>query len=147
MPIDPTTAIALIAGGLKLIDQFYDLTKKVMGQKVQPHSVEVEQDQGKLTVTEDQDTREIHADDLKLGELDQIRHDTLQNRININWRNYNGIYEKRAAAAPDEDVRLGIKMDEIKIVLCGDFRELVTMYEKVLNTKLPDHYTLFDICP
>jgi hypothetical protein len=90
--------------------------------------------------------QEISAEDLQLGEFDQVRHDALWKRIEINWKQYNQIDVDRAAAASEERARLGIQMDRLEGELCPDFREIVKMYEDILRRPLPDHYTLYDIC-
>ena len=40
----------------------------------------------------------------------------------------------------------GFAIDDLKRKLCPDFKELVTMYEKVLGRSLPDHYSLYGVC-
>lgn len=144
--MDPTTVMTLIGTVLGLVDKFYDVSKKLKGESVEPHSVEVKRDQDKLVMVDHGHVQEIAASELQLGHFDQVRHDTLYEKIKINWKKYNKLDVQMTLAAPDEKIRLELNMDEIKKELCPDFLELVRMYEKVLGRSLPDHYTLYDVC-
>jgi hypothetical protein len=145
--VDPMTVLTAAGAGLGLVDRFYDLVKKVRGEPVTEHSVRVDATNDRLIVTAYGRQQEYSANDLHLSEFDQVRHDTLRTRIDINWRRFNDIDVERATAAGDEKSRLGIQRDRIQLELCADFRELVSIYERLLGQSLPDHYTLFDICP
>ena len=144
--VDPLSVMIAISSGLSLVDKFYDLTKKILGQKATSHSVQVRKDGESIVVEEGGHKQEIRASDLKLSEFDQRRHDTLKRKIDLNWVQYNTIDEELVISAADEKARLRLKRDRIKEELCKDFRELVSMYERVLGRGLPDHYSLRDIC-
>lgn len=144
--MDPMTVMTIVAAGLGLVDKFYDLAKKIKGEVVGPHSVQILPVQDKLVIQDHGRTEEIAASELRLGEFDQVRHDALWQRVKINWQRFNGLDVQRALAAADEKVRLEIQMDQLKGDLCPDFRELVGMYEKILARHLPDHYSLYDVC-
>ena len=147
--MDPIAIMGAISGGLALIDKFYDLATKVKGEEPGPHSfqLEVNEEQKKLTVKEHGNvTREMEEKDLRLGEFDQIRHDTLKRKIERNWKKYNSLDEEKDMAAADERIRLEQKMDDIKTALCEDFRQLVQIYEEILGIAFPDHYTLHRVC-
>ena len=144
--MDPMTVLTIIGTGLGLVDKFYDLAKKIKGEVTGPHSVQILPVQDKLLIQDHGHTQEITANELRLGEYDQVRHDTLWQRVKINWQRYNGLDVQRALAAADEKVRLEVQMDQLRGDLCPDFRELVRMYEKILNRGLPDHYSLYDVC-
>ncbi len=147
--MDPVTIMATISAGLALIDKFYDLATKVKGEEPGPHSFELEvnKEQKKLTVKEHGHvTHEMEEKDLRLGEFDQVRHDTLKRKIERNWKKYNALDEEKDMAAVEERIRLEQHMDKIKTTLCSDFRELIQIYEDVLGMVLPDHYTLYQVC-
>ena len=48
--------------------------------------------------------------------------------------------------APEEKARVKVNMKRLKEELCSDFREMVKLYESALGTRLPDHYSLFEVC-
>jgi hypothetical protein len=144
--MDPISVVTTISAGLGLVDRFYDLTKKILGQKPTSHSVQVRKDKGSIVIEERGNRQEIRASELRLSEFDQLRHDTLKRKIDLNWNQYNSIDEEIVVSAADEKARLQLKRDRIKGELCRDFRELVSMYERIIGRRLPDHYTLHDIC-
>lgn len=144
--MDPVSALTLIGSGLALVDQFYELVKKFRGEPVYKHSVTVQKEGKKLIINDRGHEQEIGAEELRLSELDQLRHDTLKKRIDVNWKKFNALDSARALAAADEKVRLELQMEAITAELCPDLKKLVKIYEEVLNRSLPDHYTLFDVC-
>jgi len=144
--MDPMSALTLIGTGLGLVDRFYDLAKKWKGEPAGEHSVNVDAEADKLVVRAHGQVQEVSADELQMSAFDQVRHDTLMERITIYWTRYNAIDVERAAAAGDEKARLGVQMDRLRDELCPDFRQLVKMYETILRVSLPDHYTLYDVC-
>jgi hypothetical protein len=144
--MDPLSILTLIGTGLGLVDKFYDLNKKILGENPGDHRVSVEPQQNKLVIIDNSYRQEVNADDLNLNNFDQIRHDALRETIRINWETFNGLYVERARASADEKVRLKIRMDDLKSELCPDFKELVRMYEEVIGISLPDHYTLYRVC-
>lgn len=145
--MDPASIIVTIASGLKLVDQFYDLTKKLMGGKPGAHSVQVKQEGMSLVVEDHGHRQEVQASQIKLTQFDQRRHDTLRRKIDMSWAQYNTIDEELVISEAAERARLEQKRDRIKAQLCVDFRELVGLYERALGRGLPDHYSLHDICP
>ena len=145
--MDPMALLTLIGSGLGLVDKFYDLAMKVEGQTPGQHSVTVDTSDDKLVITDHGHAQEISADELELSAFDQARHDALKKRIDILWAQYNAIDVARASAAPDEKARLKVQMVALEGELCPDFRRVVRMYEMVLRRSLPDHYTLYEICP
>ena len=38
------------------------------------------------------------------------------------------------------------QMESKRKDLCEDFREMVKIYERALDTELGDHYALYDVC-
>ena len=145
--MDPMTVLTLIGSGLGIVDKFYDVAKKWQGEKAGEHSVTVDAAEDKLVISDHGHVQEISADELELSAFDKRRHDALSQRIDILWAQYNDIDVARAAAAADEKARLAVQMDRLRGELCPDFRSVVQMYEKILRRSLPDHYTLYDICP
>ena len=144
--MDPLTALTLIGSGLALVDQFYDMAKRWKGDEAGGHSVTVDTAEDKLVITDHGFVDEVSGADIELTDFDQVRHDALFRRININWTQYNEIYIAHAAAAADERARLGVQMTRLEEDLCPDFRELVGIYEGILQRSLPDHYTLRNVC-
>lgn len=144
--MDPMTAMAAVGTGLGLVDRFYDLVKKLRGERVGEHSVQVDTVNDRLVVNDHGNLQEYTATEIQLSAFDQKRHDTLRARIDINWTRFNDIDVERAAASADEKSRLGIQMGRLQAELCTDFRELVSMYESLLGRSLPDHYSLYDVC-
>jgi hypothetical protein len=144
--MDPASALTLIGTGLGIVDRFYDLAKKWKGEQTGEHSVKVDAAADKLVINDHGDVQEISANELEMSAFDKKRHDTLRQRIEINWNQYNDIDVARASAAADEKARLATQMNRLEGELCPDFRELVGMYETILRRGLPDHYTLYGIC-
>jgi hypothetical protein len=144
--MDPLSVMAAIGAGLGLVDRFYDLVKKLRGERAGQHSVQVDAANDRLIVNDHGYVQEFTADQIQMSEFDQRRHNALMARIDINWTRFNDIDVERAAASADEKSRLGVQMGRLQEELCKDFREVVGMYESILGVSLPDHYTLYDIC-
>ncbi|MEQ8766297.1 MAG: hypothetical protein RL885_20450 [Planctomycetota bacterium] len=144
---DPVTILTSISLGLKLVDQFRELAVRFMGQKPHAPSATVEQDGDSLQIREHgRVTHTITAPELHIEEVDEVRLKALQRRVKVNWEVFNELFAEQPLMAVDERARIQLRMDRIKGELCEDFRELVGIYEHVLGTGLPDHYTLFEVC-
>jgi hypothetical protein len=84
---------------------------------------------------------------MHMDEWDDVRYQALYSRIKVNWPLYNQLFAQNVALSPDETARMNVRMEQVKSDLCRDFREMVGLYERVLQTHLPDHYELYETCP
>ncbi len=143
--MDPVTIISTISSGLNLVDQFYSMVMRLSGDLARPGTI-VRQRDGKLVEesTRGDGSWPIPID--RMNEFDQKRHDTLLEKIRLNWEQFNDIDLRMPTAAPDEQARLKQVMARLKKELCTDFKELVRLYENALGRGLPDHYSLYEIC-
>lgn len=145
--MDPITTIGTISAGLNLIDQFRKLALKFMNKKGGEPSVHAEAKNDTLEIERDGVVVEkITATQIKMNEWDEKRYETLEKKIRINWNIFNDIDGEYPTASTDEKARLKAKMDSIKSELCADFREMLTIYEKTIGTRLGDHYSLYSVC-
>lgn len=144
---DPIQIITGISMGLKLVDQFRELALRFMGQRPHAPSASVDQEGDSLQVKDEGDVvQTIDASQLQVGEMDDVRLNALQRRIKVNWELFNELYAQEPLLSIDERARIKMRMDKIKGELCEDFRELVNLYERILGTGLPDHYSLYEVC-
>ena len=60
---------------------------------------------------------------------------------------FNELYSQTPILGAAEAARVKVTMENTKNDLCGDFREMVRIYERTLGTSLPDHYQLYEVCP
>ena len=145
--MDPITIITTISVGLKLVDQFRDLALRFMGKKVQPPSATAEQAANSIQVTRaGKVVQQVKSTEIKMDQWDNARYRALERRIRTNWDLFNELFAQMPELASDEKARIKIRMERIKEELCEDFREMVRIYERVLNTSLPDHYQLYEVC-
>jgi hypothetical protein len=144
---DPLTIINTISVGLKLIDQFREMTMRYLGQPTHPPSQIIEQAGDTLQRRQNgQVVEKITIEQMDLGAWDDVRYHALRRRVLYNWNYYNEIYAQEVGAAIDERARLKMRMDSTKNELCTDFREMCAIVERVLKISLPDHYKLYEIC-
>ena len=149
MPVltDPVTVMTSISVGLKLVDQFRELAIRFLGKKPHAPSASVEQNEDSIQIKMDGNVvNEIGADDMKLDQWDQVRYDTLQTRVKINWELFHELLKQEPLLAADEKARIKVRLERIKSELCEDFREMVKIYEAALGVALPDHYSLYEVC-
>lgn len=145
--MDPITIITTISVGLKLVDQFRDLALRFMGRKVQPPSGTTDQAGDSIQVRHSgRVVQEVKSTDIKMDQWDDARYRALERRVRTNWDLFNELFAQMPELAADEKSRIKIRMERIKDELCEDFREMVRIYERVLNTSLPDHYQLYEVC-
>jgi hypothetical protein len=145
--MDPVTIITIISAGLKLVDQFRDLVIRFRGQVPTPPSGTAEQADTALEVRYGtQVTRRVEANQLHLDQWDTPRYEALNNRITTNWEIYNDLFSSEAGASAQEGARIRADMRKVQKTLCGDFKEMVHLYERALGTSLPDHYQLLEVC-
>jgi hypothetical protein len=145
--MDPITIINTISVGLKLVDQFRELTLRFLGRQPQPPSQTVEQAGNALQTRQSgQVIQQITAEQMNLNEWDETRYRALERRVRYNWNYYNELYAQEIGLAADEKARIRMRMETTKDELCSDFREMRTIIERTLGTSLPDHYKLYEVC-
>jgi hypothetical protein len=144
---DPLTIMMIIGAGLKLVDQFRDLAIKFKGNKPTPPSGIAEQTKDEIQIRYGgKVVKEVKASELKMDQWDDARYKALQRRIKFNWDLFNEWFSQLPELSADEQSRIKLRMDRIKGELCDDFREMVGIYQRTLNTDLPDHYKLYEVC-
>ena len=145
--MDPLTVLTLISAGLKLVDQFREMVIRWRGQAPTPPGGRAEQSGTALEVRRGgQLTERIEAAQVRMDQWDQQRFDALSKRIRTNWGIFNDLFAAEAGSPAQEGARIRADMRQIQETLCQDFREMVKLYERALNTSLPDHYQLFEVC-
>jgi hypothetical protein len=145
MPVLET--IATVAAGVKLVDQFYDVVMKWTGLNKKPGQT-IEKVGVELIVKSGKYSSALTSapPPATFSKTDQTRHDALMSRIESNWTLFNKHYASLPKLSADEKNRIELVMEDLKKELCKDFKELVRLYEKVLQTSFPDHYSLYEIC-
>ncbi|MFX0201306.1 MAG: hypothetical protein ACFFCW_34745 [Candidatus Hodarchaeota archaeon] len=144
---DPITIINGVSMGLKLVDQFRELALRFMGKRLHAPSASVDQEGDALQIKDHgKVVQTIDASQIQVGQADEVRMNALQRRIKANWELFNELYAQEPLMATDERARIKMRMDKMQGELCEDFRELVGLYERVLGTGLPDHYSLYEVC-
>ena len=145
--MDPLSIITLISSGLKSIDQFRELAMKFKGQNPSPPSSRAEQVGTALEVQHDGKVyQRIEANQIRMDQWDSTRYEALKKRIRTQWDIYNDLFANEAGASIQEGARVRADMRRTQTELCKDFKEMVRLYERVLETSLPDHYQLYEIC-
>ncbi len=144
--MDAVAMLTLIGSGLTMVDEFYDAEMRAKGAKAGDHSVQVNARGQTLIVSDHGYEQEIAASRLQLAEFDRLRHDALLARLRSNWGKYNELDVERSSATESRKADIGRELASLRDELCPDFRELVRIYESVLQRSLPDHYTLYEVC-
>jgi len=145
--MDPITIMNTISIGLKLIDQFRELTMRFLGKRPQPPSQTVEQAGDTIQRRQNgQVVEEISAEQMHLNEWDDARYHALERRVRYNWNYYNELYAQEIALSADERARIRMRMETTRGELCADFREMCEIIERTLGISLPDHYKLYEVC-
>ncbi len=145
---DPITIITTISAGLKLVDQFRDLALRFVGQSPHAPGTHAEQSGDAIQVTTNGHVAQVvDANALHLDQWDDVRYRALETRTRLSWSVFNELYSQTPILGPAEAARVKVTMENTKRDLCGDFREMVRIYERTLGTSLPDHYQLYEVCP
>jgi hypothetical protein len=92
-------------------------------------------------------SQNVSPGELKLDFWDSARYDALQRRTRINWSLLQEYDAQNVALPPEDSARLKVRMKSTEEVLCQDFREMVTIFERAMGMSLPDHYQLYEVCP
>lgn len=147
LAMDPVTALGAIASVLGLVDSFVSLVGKLRSQDTKPFSVETRQEADALVVRRQGTVVErIAPAQLHMTEFDSVRFEALRKRVTSLWNQFNGLHAQLPNLSVDEKVRIQEKMEQMRLELCGDFREMIDISEKVLGVPLQDHYTLYRTC-
>lgn len=147
--MDPLGVITTISLGLTLVDQFRELALRFEKRRVTPVAATARQSESgdALQIAERGHVyQEIAASDLKLDEWDEPRYRALERRVRVNWDYFNELFAQNVGLAPEETARLNIRIERTEDELCEDFREMVGIYERALQIRLPDHYQLYEVC-
>jgi hypothetical protein len=145
--MEPLTVISTISLGLKLVDQFRELTLGLIGKTPTPPSTTVEQSGDALQVRRSGAVvQTMPAKDMPLDQFDEVRYKALNRRIKFNWELYNELFGQLPELSVDERARIKGRLNNTKAELCEDFREMVKIYERAIGSSLPDHYTLYEVC-
>ena len=145
--MDPISIISVISGALGLVDKFVSIVRTVRHEPPKPFSVEAKQEGGALVISHDGIPNEtVPAKQLNLNMWDSTRFQSLQRVVEIQWKLYNGYNEKRLLAGYAEQVQLEVLMEEQQKDLCKNFKEMISISEKVLGVSLGDHYSLYSCC-
>jgi hypothetical protein len=147
--MDPATIITTMGAGLALVDQFRDLVLRWKKQPVTPVTGIARESAGGDAIEIDHAgvIESIPVEKMRLDEWDDVRYQALYSRVKVNWPLYNELFAQNVALSPDETARMNVRMELVRKDLCKDFREMVDIYQRVLQTHLPDHYELYETCP
>ena len=147
MALDPITILTTISVGLKLVDSFRDIALRFMKQSPTPPSSVVDQSGNALEIKHNGvAVKTITVQSLNLNKWDETRYRALERRVRTNWDMFYELFAEEPSLSVDERARIKGKMSRLKVELCNDFREMVRIYESALGTKLPDHYSLYEVC-
>ena len=147
--MDPIAIIGAVSAGLGLVDKFTTLVGKLRAQDQKPFKVEAAQEGNNLVIREGGKVVETVTPMQIQGRLDQFdetRFEALKKRVASLWNQFNGLYGQLPTMSVDEQVRIREKMENMRVELCQDFREMIDISQKVLGVPLHDHYTLHRTC-
>ncbi len=146
--MDPLTIISAIAGSLKLVDQFRDMVLKFKSGKTPPPPSGIAKEIDHKIVVEynGQQQNTVKPSEIRMGEWDTIRYESLYKKITYNWKLFSAIDSELPLKSGKQKAQDEIELDNLKTELCRDFREMVRLSEKTLGISLPDHYSLYEVC-
>ena len=145
--VDPITVISTISTGLNLVDKFTDIVRKLRKEQPKAYSVQATQEANALVIKRSGSVAEkIGTAELHLNEWDDARYQALQTKVRLQWGQFNALDAQLPTLAVDERVRIEQKMEGMRRELCGNFKQMIDIYEKTLGTSLGDHYSLYQTC-
>ncbi len=146
--MEPLTIISTISVALKLIDQFRETALRWVGTPVNAPSATVEQSGKTLQVRYSNGAMGpvVRPEDLHMDKWDSVRYDALDSRVTVNWNLFNRLFKQTPLLAGLQLAQVEEQMNRCEKELCTDFKEMVKIYERVLNIGLPDHYQLYEVC-
>ncbi len=144
---DDVTTLTTISSGLKWIDQFRELAIRLRGDTPYPAGTVVEQVGEGMRVVHDGNVVQVMTPaEMHLNEWDAVAYAALNTRVGGQWARFNELFAQEPLVDPPEQERLREQMEQLRVSLCDDFRAMVRLYEQALNTSLPDHYMLYEVC-
>jgi hypothetical protein len=144
--MDPITIMTTISVGLKLVDSFREIALRFMKKSFQPPSSSVNQAGNSLEINDNGTKTTVTVQSLNLSVWDETRYRALERRVKTNYDQFYELYAEEPGLGPEEKARVKGNMKRLKEELCNDFKEMVSLYERALGTRLPDHYSLFEVC-
>ena len=145
--VDPITVISTISSGLNLVDKFTDMVRKLRKEQPKTYSVQATQEANALVIKRSGSVAEkIDASKLHMSEWDDARYQALQTKVRLQWGQFNALDAQLPTLAIDERVRIEQKIELMRQELCGNFKQMIDIYEKTLGTGLGDHYSLYQTC-
>lgn len=145
--MEPISVLSVIATSLGLVDKFVGLVRNIRSEAPKPFSVEAKRENDSLVIRRNGVVEEtVPKQQLNLNEWDGPRFEALQLRVDSLWRQFNGLYGQLPNLSVDEQFRIKQRMEGMRKELCKDFREMVSISEKVLGVHLADHYSLYSSC-
>ena len=166
--MEPITLITTISAGLKLIEQFRETALRFMGRTGSEPSVTVEAKTeasavlpaaglpteptpdarpNKIEIRRNgQIAEEVRAGDLRMGQWDQQRYETLKLVIDLRFEQFNELEKEYVLASGLQKTQVRQQMEMVKSELCPKFREMLDLYEKTLGVPLGDHFALQSVC-
>jgi hypothetical protein len=136
-----------ISVGLKLVDQFREVALRTLGKEPEPPGEVAQQVGNEIQISHRGDVyQHIKVDDLHLDSVDAAALSALQRRVRAQADVYFELFAEEVLLSVDERARIRARMKQLQGGLCEDFRSLIGIYEQVLGTSLPDHYSLYEVC-
>jgi hypothetical protein len=147
---DPEVVMDTMAKNLGRTDRFYlRALRRLIGREPDPpsgtvkkvgHAMHVSHGPGNLI--------EVTPAQLNLNAWDeaQERYRALDRRITFNLEYYNELLAQLRTMSGSDREHIENRVETAEAQLCSDFRDMVSLDERVLQMSLPDHYWLERIC-
>jgi hypothetical protein len=149
--VDNSEARAVIraaTGALSLIDQFHVLVLRLIGRggKRAP-TVAMPGEGDTLEIWHGETIVEIVTPaQVDLDSWDNTRFCALSHRIRSNWEIMNNLWAQEPLMGPEERARASARLSGVRNDLCFDVEEALRMCERALDTRLPEHKNIAEIC-
>ncbi len=149
--VDASEARAVIraaTGALSLIDQFHVLVLRLIGRGGQRMpTVAMPGEDDTLEIWHGETVVEIVTPaQVDLNSWDNSRFCALSHRIRSNWEIMNNLWAQEPLMGPDERARTSARLTRVRSELCFDVQEALLMCERTLDTRLPEHENIAEIC-
>jgi len=147
-PADPKAVVDDMDKNFKRIDGFYvRAMRRLIGREPDPPLGRVVQVDDSLQITSlGYVQAEVGLTDLNLNEWDEERYRALDRRITFNLEYYNELLAQLRTMSGSDREHIENRVETAEAQLCSDFRDMVSLDERVLQVHLPDHYWLERIC-
>jgi len=150
---DPISIMATIGVGLGLIDQFTDLADRWQNREGGRHRGKAEVKDDVLIITRDVANEEEEPEIVQLAHIeanldiwDGPKYKMLSKRTQQRWSLLLKYEAEDVGLGPTERANLNFKIEQTLEELCGDFRAMIAIIERVTDHSLPDHYQLYSQC-